>query len=117
MKRRVLKSKDPSTPYVIVKPAKKVRGGNYVKTEEYEFFSGHTTPEIAKQQPNTHVYCWYTDHTLNLATCAVSKFLKEKSYCKRCSLFQSDEHAQGLRTLIDEWENYEPENQGGVDAT
>jgi hypothetical protein len=41
---------------------------------------------------------------MSLPSCAIRKFWHEESYCKRCPLFQRDEHAQELRSLIEEWE-------------
>jgi len=70
--------------------------------------------EVAKQLPNKSVICWQTDHTLSLPVCANNKFVKEKTYCKRCPLFQKDEHSTTLRSLIEEWEKddlEEDENQ------
>jgi len=35
------------------------------------------------------------------------KFVQEKQHCKRCTLFQGDEHSTTLRQLIQEWEKDE----------
>jgi hypothetical protein len=39
------------------------------------------------------------------------KFVKETTYCKRCPLFQKDEHAKVLKSLIEEWEKDEIEEE------
>jgi hypothetical protein len=39
------------------------------------------------------------------------KFVKETTYCKRCPLFQKDEHATTLRSLIEEWEKDDLEEE------
>ena len=61
-------------------------------------------PEVGKQLTPKKVICWYNDHILDLRICAMNKFWRKYSYCKRCPLFQGDEHSQELRSLIDEWE-------------
>jgi hypothetical protein len=41
---------------------------------------------------------------MTLPACSIRKFWNQESYCKRCMLFQKDEHSQVLRSLIEEWE-------------
>lgn len=85
-----------------IEPEKAKRA--YTNTRDYKHFWGHVVREVAEQLPNKPVICWKDDHILNLPVCALNKFLKEKSYCKRCSLFQEDEHATLLREIIQDWE-------------
>ena len=78
--------------------------------KSYKYFWGHVVKEVAKQLPDKRVICWYNEHMLELQTCADNKFLQERNYCKRCTLFQKDEHAQVLKALIEEWEKDDLEN-------
>jgi len=104
LKRRAIRRKKGNKPPVYIMPGKKEKGGPYVQTKDYKYFWGHVTPEIAKQLKQATTICWTNTHMLSLSVCAVRKFWKEQSYCKRCSLFQGDEYAKQLRSLIEEWE-------------
>ncbi len=104
LKRRAIRRSPGHKKPEYITPVKKQKGSAYSSRKEYKYFHGHVVPEIVKQLPNKRVVCWYNDHILSLSECAINKFWKEKNYCKRCSLFQADEHAQELRSLIEEWE-------------
>ena len=104
LKRRAIRLKPGTKPPEYIIPTKKTKGGNYSRSSDYQHFEGHVVPEVAKQLPGKTVICWENDHMLSLPVCAISKFWKQKSYCKRCSLFQGDEHSQELRSLIVKWE-------------
>jgi len=104
LKRRAVRRKAGSKPPEYIVPKKKRKGTSYTRTADYQHFEGHVVPEVAKQLPGKTVICWENDHMLSLPVCAIKKFWKQKSYCKRCSLFQGDEHSQVLRSLIEEWE-------------
>jgi hypothetical protein len=103
LKRRAIRRKPGTKPpeYIIPSPKKR---GNHARTADYKHFEGHIVPEVAKQLPGKTVICWETDHMISLPVCAIAKFWRQKKYCKRCSLFQGDEHSQELRSLIDKWE-------------
>jgi len=68
------------------------------------------TPEIIKQLPEKRVICWINYQNLSLPICAMKKFWNVQKECKRCSLFQKDEHAQELKGLIETWEKDDLEN-------
>ena len=84
---------------------------SFSATKDYKYFWGHVTKEVALQLPNKTVICWYNDHMLSLPVCAIHKFVREKQYCKRCPLFQNDEHGPPLRRLIEEWEKDDLEDK------
>jgi hypothetical protein len=109
LKRRAIRRKPGSKPPEYIIPVKAKR--SFGQTADYKHFWGHTVKEIAKQLPDKAVICWYTDHTLSLPVCAMRKFVKETTYCKRCPLFQKDEHATVLKSLIEEWERDEIEEE------
>lgn len=104
LKRRAVRRKRGSKKPEYITPKKKEKGNPYTQTKDYKYFSGHIVPEVARQLSGNTVICWYNDHMLSLPVCAIRKFWKEQSYCKRCPLFQRDEHAKQLRSLIEEWE-------------
>lgn len=104
LKRRAVRRKRGSKPPEYITPKKKTKGSPFSQTKEYQYFEGHIVPEVAKQLPRKNVICWYNDHMLSLPVCAIKKFWKLQTHCKRCPLFQSDEHAQQLKSLIEEWE-------------
>ena len=85
-------------------PTKKEKGPTFVKTVDYQYFEGHVIPDIAKGLPKQPTVCWKNDHNLSLEICAVMKFCKQTSYCKRCTLFQGDAPAGELRALVEKWE-------------
>jgi hypothetical protein len=91
------------TEYILPQPNKKSFGN----TKDYKYFWGHAIQEVTVQMPSKPVVCWHNDHVLSLPLCAFNKFVKEKTYCKRCPLFQGDEHSQTLRELIEKWERDE----------
>ena len=102
LKRRQIRKKPGSEPVQYLKPRKAKR--SLSNTEDYLYFWGHTTKEIALQLPDQPVICWYSDHMLSLPVCAMRKFMQEAQYCKRCPLFQGDFSADVLRNLIQSWE-------------
>ena len=104
LKRRVLRQKPGSKPPEYIVPEKKKKGVPYTRTADYQYFEGHLVPEVAKKLPGKTVICWANDHMLSLQVCAINKFRRQHSQCKRCSLFQGDEHTPVLRLLIEEWE-------------
>lgn len=104
LKRRAIRRKSGTSAPEYILPTKKSKGGNYSRTADYQHFEGHVVPEVAKKLPGKTVICWETDHMVSLPICAFMKFWKQKAYCKRCSLFQGDEHSQELRSLIEKWE-------------
>jgi hypothetical protein len=116
LKRRAIRRKPGSKPPEYIAPVKKQKGAAYSSGKEYKYFHGHVVPEIASQLSDKRVVCWYNDHMLDLSVCVMNKFWKENSYCKRCSLFQKDEHAQELRSLIEKWETDDLEEEK-VDET
>jgi len=81
------------------------------RTKDYRYFVGHVTPEIARQLENKTTICWVNGHMLSLPVCAINKFWREQSYCKRCPLFQKDDYAEQLRSLIEEWEKDDLEEE------
>ncbi len=111
LKRRAIRKKPGSKPPEWIAPVRKYKGAVYSNSKDYKYFHGHIVPETAKQLSNKRVICWYNDHILSLPVCAMNKFWREKSYCKRCSLFQKDEHAQELRSLIKKWETDDLEEE------
>ena len=108
LKRRAIRKKPGSKPPEYIQPKHKRRGASFSTQAEYQYFYGHIVPEVAKKLPSKKVVCWYNDHILSLPICAMKKFWGEKTYCKRCTLFQDDEYAQELKTLIEEWECDDP---------
>jgi len=111
LKRRAIRRKPGSKKPEYITPEKKRRGSPYSKTKEYQYFEGHIVPEVAKQLPPKNVICWYNDHMLSLPVCAIKKFWQLQTHCKRCPLFQSDAHADTLRSLIEEWEKDDLEEE------
>ena len=111
LKRRAIRRKPGSKPPECLVPEKKRKGATYSSSKDYKYFQGHIVPEILRQALDKRVICWYNDHMLTLSVCAMNKFWKEKSYCKRCPLFQKDEHAQELRSLIEKWETDDLEEE------
>jgi hypothetical protein len=111
LKRRAIRRKPGSKPSECLVPEKKIKGSAYSSSKDYKYFQGHVVPEIASQLSDKRVVCWYNDHMLTPPVCAMNKFWKENSYCKRCSLFQKDEHAQELRSLIEKWETDDLEEE------
>jgi hypothetical protein len=109
LKRRAIRRKPGSKPPEVIIPVKAKK--SFGQTVDYKYFWGHTVKEIAKKLPNKTVSCWYTSHTLSLPICANRKFVKETTYCKRCPLFQKDEHATVLKSLIEEWERDDIEEE------
>ncbi len=105
LKRRAIRSKPGYKKPEYITPKKKVKGPTYTRSDDYKYFWGHIVTEVAKQLPAKSVICWKTEHRLSLPICALRKFVKETGYCKRCSLFQEDEYAQELRSLIETWEH------------
>jgi len=114
LKRRAIRKKPGSKPPECIIPQKSKR--SFAQTAEYKYFWGHVVKEVAKQLPNKTVSCWKTDHTLSLPVCANKKFVKELTYCKRCPLFQKDEHSTTLRSLIEEWEKDDLEEDENHEA-
>jgi len=88
-----------------VEPHKNHR--SFGNTRDYKYLWGHSTSEVLVQLPKAPVLCWFNGEKLSVPECAKNKFLQEKDHCKRCSLFQEDEHAKTLRELIVEWERDE----------
>lgn len=111
LKRRAIRRKPGTKPPEYILPVQKKKGSNYTRSADYQHFDGHVVPEVAKQLPGKTVICWETDHMISLPVCAIMKFWKQKSYCKRCSLFQADEHSQELRALIVKWETDDLEEE------
>jgi cytoplasmic iron level regulating protein YaaA (DUF328/UPF0246 family) len=110
LRRRTIRRKSNFKPLEFIKTEKKEKGSPFSQSKDYKYFWGHIVKEVVKQLPDKRVVCWYNEHMLSLQTCAYNKFLKENNYCKRCTLFQKDEHAQDLKVLITEWEKDELEN-------
>lgn len=109
LKRRIIKQpKQP--PVEFIRPIKKTKGPTFVTSKDYKYFDGHIVKDIVKQLPNKRVVCWYEEDIKPLGWCAYLKFINKKRYCKRCTLFQDDEHAQELKVLINEWEKDDLEN-------
>ena len=102
--RRKIRSKPGYKKPECITPEKKIKGSTYTNSKDYKYFWGHITETLARQLPDKVVLCWKTGHTLTLPICAMNKFLRERSYCKRCPLFQRDEYATTFRSLIEEWE-------------
>ena len=104
LKRRKIRSKPGGKRPEHIIPHKKIDGQPYSQTSEYKYFEGHVVPEIAKQLSVKSVVCWYNDQMLSVPMCAINKFRQQRTHCKRCSLFQKDEHSQELRSLVEDWE-------------
>ncbi len=115
LKRRAIRRKPGSKPPECITPERKRKGSAYGGSKDYKYFYGHIVLEAVKQLSDKRVICWHNDHMLSLPVCAINKFWKEKSYCKRCPLFQKDEHAQELRSLIEEWETDDLEEEPDED--
>lgn len=111
LKRRAIRRKSGHKKPEYITPEKKRKGSAYGGSKDYKYFYGHIVPEVAKQLSDKRVICWYNDHMLSLPICAINKFWKEKSYCKRCPLFQGDEHAQELRSILEKWETDDLEEE------
>ena len=98
MLKKSSKQKEPIRP----EPREKAYFAN---TKIYKFFCGHVVKEVAQQLPSDPVVCWHDQSALSLPECAVNKFMKEVSYCKRCPLFQEGyTHVNSLIALIEDWE-------------
>ena len=102
LKRRAIRRKSDEPPIDYLTPQKSKK--TFVNSAIYKYLWGHLVKEIIQQLPAKPVICWYDDHTLSLPVCAVSKFLKEKNYCKKCPLFQEDEYSSILQQSIEKWE-------------
>jgi hypothetical protein len=111
LRRRTIRRRPGSKPPEYIIPVRKQEGVAYSNGKDYRYFHGHVIPEVAKQLPDKHIICWRNDHMLSLPVCAMNKFWEEKKYCKRCSLFQADEYAQELRSLIEKWETDDLEEE------
>jgi hypothetical protein len=116
LRRRAIRRKPGSKPPEYITPVKKRKGAAYSSSKDYKYFYGHIVPEVFRQLVDKRVICWHSDHMLTLQVCAMNKFWKEMNYCKRCPLFQKDEHAQELRSLIEKWETDDLEEEK-VDET
>lgn len=103
LKRRAISKKRGSGKPEYIIPQKK-KNSSYVRTKDYTYFKGHIVPDIVNQLPNKNVICWYSDHKLSLPVCAIKKFWQLQKHCKKCPLFQGDEHAQVFKSIIDLWE-------------
>lgn len=110
LKRRTLIRK-VNNPVEVLEPERSER--SFATTKDYRDFWGHVVKEIAQKLPKTAVVCWKDDHILSLPVCAMNKFIKEKKYCKRCSLFQGDVYSKKLYELIENWEKDEMEDLDG----
>ncbi len=104
IRRSPLRNRQKFEPSEFISPQKKGKGGSFAQSKDYQYFWGHVVREIVDQLPETRVICWYNGHSLSLKICAYNKFVQEKRYCKRCTLFQGDGYAQALKDLIIEWE-------------
>ncbi|KKL99930.1 hypothetical protein LCGC14_1809520 [marine sediment metagenome] len=111
LKRKAIRRKPGRPKPEYLTPEKKRKGPAYSSSKDYKYFQGHIVPEILRQASDKRVICWYNDHMLTLPICAMNKFWKENSYCKRCPLFQKDEYAQELRSLIEKWETDDLEKE------
>ncbi len=109
IRRSPLKNCQKFEPLEFITPKKKEKGSPFTQSKDYKYFWGHIVREVADQLPEKRVICWFDEHNLSLRICAYNKFLRERTYCKRCPLFQGDEHAQALKDLIVEWEKDELE--------
>ena len=96
----------------MLKPEPRKRG-HFANTRTYKYFCGHLVSEIAQSLPAEEVSCWKDGQSLTLQVCAVRKFMKETSYCKRCPLFQEDAYHKTLCDIIENWEKDEMENTYG----
>ena len=105
IKRRAVRRPNGAEPLEVIKPSASRK--SLGTSKDFIHFEGHVVPEIAKQMPTTAVRCWHDERAYSLDMCTLFKFWKLRKHCKRCLLFQEDEHAQVLRTLIDEWETDE----------
>jgi hypothetical protein len=107
LKRPAVRLPKGHVPPNYIVPAKKKKG-TYSQSIGYKHFTEHVVVEVASQLPQEKtVICWDTDHMLLLPICAMRKFWDNQSCCKRCSLFQRDEHAEFLQELIENWEKDE----------
>jgi len=104
LKRKAIRLKPGQKKPEYFIPQRKKKGLAYSRTKEYQYFEGHVIPEVAKQLVRKNVICWHNDQVLSLPLCAIKKFWQLQKHCKRCPLFQNDEPANQLRSLIDEWE-------------
>lgn len=104
VRRSQLRNRQKFEPLEFINPRKKEKGSTFAQSKDYKYFWGHVVKEIADQMPEKRVICWFDEHNLSLKVCAYNKFVREKRYCKRCTLFQGDVHAQALKDLIVEWE-------------
>ena len=95
----------PRKKVSIIAPTQHVR--SYGTTRDYKHLCGHSVAAVTKQLPDQPVLCWFNSQVQTLNECALLKFVKEQQHCKRCSLFQGDEHSTTLRNLIQEWEKDE----------
>jgi hypothetical protein len=111
LKRRVIPKKKGSRRTEHIIPQKKEKG-SYARTKDYEYFKGHIVPDIVGKLPKKNVICWYNDHNLSLPVCAIKKFWQLQKHCKKCPLFQGDEHAQVFKSIIDLWETDDLEEDG-----
>ena len=114
LKKRIIRKKPGSKPPKYITPHKKQKGKSYSQSKGYRYFYSHVIPEIAKQMPKESVICWRNDHMLSIPICIIRKFWKAERDCKRCSLFEDDEYARKLRSLIEEWEIDRPD--GGING-
>ena len=105
LKRKTVRRPNGTRPPEIIRPKKAKRP--FSNTTDYKYFNGHVTRDIAKQLPDSPVFCWNDERPYDLNLCAVFKFWQERPHCKRCPLFQNDEHTPVLRDLITAWETDE----------
>ena len=104
LKRRAISKRRGGKRPEYITPQKKKGGSSYARTKDYEYFKGHIVPDVVNQLPDKNVICWYNDHNLSLPVCAIKKFWQLQKHCKKCPLFQGDEHAQVFKSIIDLWE-------------
>ena len=109
LKRRAIRLPKGHVPPDYIATERKGKG-TYSQTVGYKHFSEHLVVEVASQlsQERT-VICWATNHMLSLPACAGRKFVHNQPRCRRCSLFQKDEHAKVLKGLVEDWEKDEDE--------
>lgn len=88
-----------------IQPIQHVR--SYGTTRDYKYLWGHSVAQVTEKLSDQPVLCWFNSQIQPLNECALMKFVQEKQHCKRCSLFQGDEHSTTLRNLIQEWEKDE----------
>lgn len=111
LRRRAIRRKNNTKKLEYIAPKKKIGGAPYSRTKEYKYFEGHITPEVAKQLSKKNVICWHNDRIMYLPSCAVKKFWQAQKHCKRCPLFQNDAHSEQLRSLIEEWQRDDLEEE------